>query len=335
MAVDTYSFNTMDAMKTPSISPSPSSDDPEYIRRRDLLDSAFTREVVEQMRLMIYGVVEHALDEINQKYVAPGKSFDLIQEFAAPVTMQIAYKVLGVPETDAGRLSSWDERSLEAYVNEMVDERITEPSGRERSDLISRLVREQYCKGLMSRDDIVELGLLVLGAGHVALVNSIGLGVLTLFQHPEQWAKVRRNPLAWAPSVVHECLRYNSIFSSPVSSAPGSPIAAEEQPATPQTESQNWSHHCRPSDPGKFDIYRNEYEPPQHESEHLSRLELEIALGTLFARFPGLRFDSTTAVDDNHTVNPVSPPQGTAAVAKLPVIVDTDAELHRILITCD
>ncbi|KAI1493384.1 cytochrome P450 [Biscogniauxia mediterranea] len=341
MAVYTHCFNTMNAIKTSSISPSPGLGCPEFTRQRDLLDSAFTPEVVEGMRLMIHGVVDRALDEISRKYVAPGKSFDLIEQFAAPVPMQIAYKVLGVPETDTGRLSSQDERSLKAYVDDMVDERITEPSGRESSDLISRLAREQYRKGLMSRDDIVELALLVLGAGHTALVNSIGLGVLTLFQHPDQWAKVRRNPLAWAPSVVHECLRYNSVSSSPMSSAPSSLVAAEEQPPpiTQAAGNQNWNYyHCQPSDPGMFDIRRNGYGPPERESEHLSRLELEIALGTLFARFPGLRLDSTAIIDDNTTtMSPIqSPTQGsTTAVAKLPVLVDTDAEMHRIIIACD
>ncbi|KAI1638083.1 cytochrome P450 [Biscogniauxia mediterranea] len=296
----------MNAIKTSSISPSPSLGGPEFTRQRELLDSAFTPEVVEEMRLMIHGVVDRALDEINRKYVAPGKSFDLIEQFAAPVPMHIAYKVLGVPETDTGRLSSQDERSLKAYVDDMVDERITEPSGRESSDLISRLAREQYRKGLMSRDDIAELALLVLGAGHTALVNSIGLGVLTLFQHPDQWAKVRRNPLAWAPSVVHECLRYNSVSSSLMSSAPSSLDAAEEQPPITQAGNQNWNYHCQPSDPGMFDIHRNGYGPPERESEHLSRLELEIALGTLFARFPGLRLDSTATIDDN-TTNAQSP----------------------------
>ncbi|KAI5921185.1 cytochrome P450 [Camillea tinctor] len=324
MATYTDSFNTMNAIKTMNNLPSPSLDDPEYIRQRDLLDSALTPEVVEEMRLMIHGVVNRVLDEINQKYVAPGKPFDLIEAFAAPVPTQIAYKVVGIPEEDVGQLLLQDEQSLEAYVDKMVDERITEPDSCNRGDLISRLAREQYRKGLMSRGDIVELALLVLGAGHAALVNSIGLGVLTLFQHPEQWAKVRRNPLAWAPSVVNECLRYNGLCSSATSSPDVTP--------SPQIWNGSWTHGRRPSDPQKFDIHRSGYAPPERQSEHLSRLELEIALGTLFARFPGLRFDSSAIRDVN---TPLVLPPGTAGVMKLPVQVDTDAEMHRILITCD
>ncbi|KAI1504844.1 cytochrome P450 [Biscogniauxia marginata] len=339
MEIYTNIYKTMDAIKTSSTFAPANMDGPEDARQRAMLDDAFTPEVVEEMRLMIHGVVDRVLDEINQKYVETGKPFDLIEEFAVPVPMQIACKLLGIPEDDVGRLSSNDEQTLRAYVDKLVDARIGK-SDREHGDLVSRLLREQYRKGVMSRDDIIELALLLLGSGNVALAHSIGLGVLTLFQHPEQWAKVRRNPLAWAPSVVDECLRYKTVSLSAPNS-PGTPAAKKTTPAiqsdkidrdltttTGAVQAGDWNRR-RPSDPDKFDIHRNGYGPHVRESEHLMRIELEIALGTLFSRFPGLRFDA--AVED---VMEWSPTQS-GGISKLPVLVDTDAEMHRILIACD
>ncbi|RWA06846.1 hypothetical protein EKO27_g8259, partial [Xylaria grammica] len=230
-------------------------DGSEHARLRKALDAEFAPETVNELRLMIHGVVDNALDTINRRYVEQGQPFDLVEEFTAPVPMRIICMIVGVPApdvvwlsqdtalgTDHPRDAAEDEkRVLVRYVSRLVDSRISgkdvnyweggqgpgaaekkkqgehEKEGglkdkgngcaRVHEGLISKLVRHQYETGNLERDEIVQLVYVVLTAGNAALINSIGLAVLTLFENKDELHKVRRNPLAFAPGLAAECLR--------------------------------------------------------------------------------------------------------------------------------
>ncbi len=361
-------------------------DGPEHTRLRKALDAEFTPHAIDELRLLIYGVVDNALDGINRRYVEQGQPFDLVEEFTAPVPMQIICKIVGVPApdivwlsqdtalgTDHPRDAAEDEKQLLVrYVGRLVDSRISgrdlkpweDGQGQEKGEnkkwggrkeerdlrdrgnecvhvhegLISKLVRLQYETGNLSRDEIVQLVYVVLTAGNAALINSIGLGLLTLLENEDELRKVRRNPLAFAPGLAAECLRYNSTSALDCRRAvtddltlAGTPIAKGEGVIC-AVQSADRDEHATHR-PDVFDLHRKY---PAHDllgfgygahrclGEYLAKAELEIALATLFARFPGLKLHGTTEALE------FTGPRENMGVLRLPVFVDPNVQLHRI-----
>ncbi|KAI0970603.1 cytochrome P450 [Xylaria arbuscula] len=77
-------------------------------------------------------------------------------------------------------------------------------------NIIIRLVKEQLTPGNLTEDDITTLGFLVLTAGNDALIDSIGLGTMTLLQHLNQLSDFKKNPRL-ATKVVNEITRYHTV----------------------------------------------------------------------------------------------------------------------------
>ncbi|GAW21274.1 hypothetical protein ANO14919_107930 [Xylariales sp. No.14919] len=362
-------------------------DGSEHARLRKALDAEFAPETVNELRLMIHGVVDNALDTINRRYVEQGQPFDLVEEFTAPVPMQIICMIVGVPAPDVVWLSQDtalgtdhprdavedEKRVLVRYVSRLVDSRISgkdvnyweggqgpgeaekkKQGGHEKEGglkdkgngcarvhegLISKLVRHQYETGNLSRDEIVQLVYVVLTAGNAALINSIGLAVLTLFENKDELHKVRRNPLAFAPGLAAECLRYNTTSALDCRRAAtddltlaGTTIAKGDGVicAVQSADRDERATHR----PDVFDLHRKY---PAHDllgfgygahrclGEHLARTELEIALATLFARFPGLKLHGDAEELE------FTGPRENMGVLRLPVFVDPNVQLHRII----
>jgi cytochrome P450 len=128
----------------------------------------------------------------------------------------------------------------------------------------------------------------------------VGLSVVTLLQHPEQLADALADP-ALLRSAVDELLRYHSITISGVVRAAaedlevgGHPIAADDGVAF-SLLAANHDEQVFP-DPSRFDIHRDArqhlaYGHGVHQciGMVLANVELEIALGSLFRRFPDLQ----------------------------------------------
>ncbi|EFY96295.2 Cytochrome P450 CYP55A19 [Metarhizium robertsii ARSEF 23] len=140
---------------------------------------------------------------------------DLVKEFALPVPSYIIYTILGVPFSDleyltqqvatrsngsgtareASTVSQTDGvtcRELLNYIGTLVDKRLAEP----KNDLISELVVNQ-------------IAFLLLVAGNATLVNMINLGIVTLFQHPDQLDQLKSDP-SRAGAFVKELCRYHT-----------------------------------------------------------------------------------------------------------------------------
>ena len=141
---------------------------------------------------------------------------------------------------------------------------------------------------------------LLLNAGHEASVNGFGNGMVALFRHPEQQARLVADPWGLAPTAVEEFLRYDAplhLFERTakqdteiggVAVAKGEKIAAllgsaGRDPAEFAT-------------PDELDVGRD---PNPHIGfgggihfclgAPLARLELQISLPLLLERFPGIQ----------------------------------------------
>jgi cytochrome P450 len=136
-------------------------------------------------------------------------------------------------------------------------------------------------------------------AGFDTTVNLIASGALALLTHPQEMARLRRDP-SLLPSAVEELLR----FTSPVNHANDRfttedvPIGDVVIPAGewvfPATSAANWDPAQFP-DPGRLDLGRDTsgHVAFGHGVHHclgapLARMEAEVAVGGLLARFPGI-----------------------------------------------
>ncbi|MEV5509434.1 cytochrome P450 [Streptomyces orinoci] len=281
-------------------------DDPEHNRQRRMLIPRFGLKQIAAMRPRIQQIVDTLIDRM----LAGGNRADLVPEFALPVPSMVICELLGVPYADHEFFESRSRvmlnadsleeirlarEDVKAYLQRLVDAKRAEPG----EGLLDDLIAERLADGHLDREELVMLALILLVAGHETTANMISLGTFTLLQHPDQLAMLRAEPQL-VPGAVEELLRYLSIADGMVRVATedvevgGETIRAGEgvligtsvinrDPAAYQ-------------DPDTLDLRRSArhhvafgYGIHQCLGQNLARVELEIALATLFARIPTLR----------------------------------------------
>ena len=288
-------------------------DDPEHARLRRMVTSSFTIKRVETMRPGVQQIVDDLIDEM----LAGPKPVDLMQAFALPVPSLVICQLLGVPYDDhesfqenskilINRDASGEERRaaggrLFQYLDGLIGQKITNPG----DDLLSSLV-ERIGNGELTRPEAVQMGVLMLLAGHETTANMIALGTLALLEHPDQLAVLREtdDPVL-VSSAVEELLRYLhithngrrrvalediEIASETIRAGEGVVLAGDIANRDPSVF----------PDPDVLDLRRN---PRRHVAfgfgvhqclgQPLARMELQVVYSTLYKRIPTLRLATT------------------------------------------
>ncbi|GHF46419.1 MULTISPECIES: cytochrome P450 [Streptomyces] len=281
-------------------------DDPEHARQRRMLIPSFGVKRMAAVRPMIQRDVDRLLDAMLEK----GPTADLVSGFALPVPSLAICALLDVPYSDH---DFFEERSrdfvgaktsaeadaafgqLYAYLHGLIQRKQAEPG----DGLLDELIAVQLAEGALDLDELTMITLVLLVAGHETTVNAIALGALTLLQHPEQLEMLQRDP-GMISQVVEELLRFTSVSDFMVRMAKedievgGQTIKAGDAVLVSIT----LMNHDEASyeDPYTFDVRRNArhhvgfgHGIHQCLGQNLARAELEIALGSLFARIPGLK----------------------------------------------
>lgn len=291
-------------------------DDPVHKRLRDLVQKAFTRRVVENLRDRIGSLV----DELVTKLIDLERA-DLLTELAYPLPIIVICELLGVPPEDrhafhdqardfASRFEIQPLRTPESeargeqattFFVEYFDRLIAEKRAKPGDDLISSLAAVEDEGDRLTHDEMLATCLLILFAGHETTANLIGNGVLALLRNRDQWERLVEHP-ALARSAVEELLRYDTpvqiilrVTLEDVSIADmkietGSPIGLLLGSAN-----RDPSHF---PDPDRLDITREQAPIVAFGSgihfclgAPLARLEAQIAFETLARRVPELRLD--------------------------------------------
>jgi len=283
-------------------------DGPDHTRLRTLVHKAFTPSLVERLRERI----QSACDELLDDSAIDGR-MDLMNDYALPLPLTIIAELLGIPAEDRSRLHSLTRSTLSAsnlldtlrslpdqrmalrQLRKLIAERRREP----RADLITALVQAEEAGDKLSEHELVATIFLLLIAGYETTVNLIGNGALALLQHPEERERFEREP-ALAGSAIEEVLRYTSPLDMATQRFAREDVTIRDI-TIPQGDvviavigSANHDDTQFP-DPETFDITR---EPNKHlafgQGLHfcigapLARMEGQIALMTLFRRFPNL-----------------------------------------------
>jgi cytochrome P450 len=195
---------------------------PAHTRQRALLNRAFTARVVEGLRPHIAARAEALLAGLRTR----GR-FDVVADYAFPLTLAVIADLLGIPHDDLERVKAWsltiaavldykrtwdvmaegNRMALDfaAYLESIIGARRARP----RDDLITRLLAVTAAEERLSEEELISLVIMLLFAGHETTVNLISAGTLLLLENPTQLALFRARPHL-TDTAVDECLRLHS-----------------------------------------------------------------------------------------------------------------------------
>ena len=199
-------------------------DEPDHRRLRSLVDQAFQRQSISQLRPRIEELVDLQLDFVEEFAARNGGEVDLVEHLARPIPLAVICEMLGLPEEDRAKFKQWFAgfanmksilggilkllpglRKTMKYLRGQFEQVRQEP----RQGLITALVQAEQAGDRLSDDELLSMAMLLLLAGHETTVHLISNSILTVLQLPE----VRRSLLAdWSQveSAVEEILRYCS-----------------------------------------------------------------------------------------------------------------------------
>jgi cytochrome P450 len=295
-------------------------DPPKHTRLRRLANHAFRPPVIDAMRERIEAVTDELIDALP----ADGTPFDLMAALAQPLPVRVICDILGLPREDFATTKAWSDAL--AIVVEPVRRRAElEAAGRaavemadylrahvaahraagRRDDLLGTLVAAMDDGGALSDDELLGNLILLFIAGHETTTNLIGNGVLTLLRHPGELARLRADP-ALIAGAVEEILRFEGSVNF-LARHPLEPYRVGDATVMPDETiffmlgAANRDPAAFP-DPDRFDVART----PNHQlgfgagihhciGAPLARLEAQVAIGRLLARFPAL--EALEAVD--------------------------------------
>lgn len=203
-------------------------DPPEHTVLRMLLNKLFTPVAIERYRPMVRKIVQKALDKV----VHTGK-MEVIRDFAYDIPMSVILELIGAPDLDRDKIKEWSEaigvfffikadeprrreiacegiNSLVEYITPLIQQRRDHPG----IDLISLLISAEEA-GQITYNDVLATCVLLIFGGHETTMNLIANGTLALMEHPEQWEKLRDNPV-FLKRAVEELLRYDGSVKSTV-----------------------------------------------------------------------------------------------------------------------
>jgi len=194
-------------------------DPPYHTRVRRHIVSALTPRVLQSMEPAVIALVDRLLDRLGER-----RNFDLIEEFAAAIPIEVIGNLLQVPHEDRDPLRGWSLAILGAleptlteqqqaagnravreftdYLQLLVSDRRARPSD---DDLLSRLLQEKD----LTLPELLHNCVFLLNAGHETTTNLIGNGLSLLLSSPQSLQRLRREPELMV-TAVEECLRFES-----------------------------------------------------------------------------------------------------------------------------
>jgi cytochrome P450 len=305
-------------------------DGPEHLRLRRLVAPAFTPQRATRFRPRLAAITGRLLDELATH--AEDGVVELVSHFARPLPMDVICELVGIPAADRLRWREYgatvaagmgpDFGAAVPAIIEGAKEAVARGRAEPGDDLIGDLVRAQTDDGdRLSDTELVTLVWHLVLAGQTP-VNLIANSVEALLTHPDQLAALRADPALW-PRAVEELMRWCSPqllttprFAREDVEIDGVLVRQGERVTAAMVAADRDPRVF--DEPGRLDVTRTG--PPQLGFSHgphfclgasLARVQTEVALSSLFARFP----DLALAVEDV----PRAPDGGTWRPAALPL----------------
>jgi len=200
-------------------------DPPQHVRLRRLVNKGFTPRMVAQLEPSVREITNRIIDE-----VAPRGGCDFVTDIAALLPLGVICAMMGVPREDWGLLFALTNRVLGSddpeYQTVAGDGRetanqglremfgyfvrlVTERREERRDDLISVLTGAEIDGESLTDEEILYFCYLLILAGNETTRNAISGGMLALFEHPAERARLATDA-ALLPPAVEEILRWTS-----------------------------------------------------------------------------------------------------------------------------
>lgn len=195
-------------------------DAPYHTRVRRPIVEALSPSVLRGLEAGITSLVDSLLVRLQDL-----RRFDLVEDFAAHIPVEVIGNLLCVPREDRGPLRGWSLAILGAleatttaaqrqqgneavseftrYLRELIGERRRHPGPD--TDLLTRLLREKE----LSEDELLQNCVFLLNAGHETTTNIIANGLHLLLRTPGAAQRLREDPRLAGPAI-EECLRLES-----------------------------------------------------------------------------------------------------------------------------
>ncbi len=292
-------------------------DPPEHGRVRGLMQAVFRPESVARLRPRIAHIADALLDAID-----PTEPFDAMAQLARPLPVRVIALLLGVDPGDSADLMRWSD-DLAAFIGAPQPTRTLALRARTsvlaltgyfqqqlhrphdaRPDTLLAVLRQARAVGALKDDaEFLAQCAMLLFAGHETTRNLLGNGLYALLTHPGQWQCLLDDPDR-APGAVRELLRYDSPVQysgrrvTTALTLHGQRLERGDL-VLPLIGSAN-RDPARHAQPEQLDIMRPDPGALAFGSgihaclgAALTRLEAEVALRQLLARWPRLRLAST------------------------------------------
>jgi cytochrome P450 len=281
---------------------------PDHTRLRRLVSSSFTARRVQALRPRIAQMVDDLLEPMSGEV-------DFVQALGFPLPVNVIGELLGIPEPDRAQFQTlvrdWTQvlevitsevlavadpaaATIREYLADLTAERRRRPG----DDLISALVAAEEDGERLTEDELLTMAALLFAAGFETTTNLLGNSVVALLHNPDQLESLRDRP-DLAADAVEELLRFDTpvqlvsrlawddVEIAGVSMAGGERIVAYLGAGNRDPE--------RFADPDRLDLARPDNAPLSFGGgihfclgAPLARLEAQIAIPALLARFPRL-----------------------------------------------
>jgi cytochrome P450 len=194
-------------------------DDPQHRMLRQLVNKGFTTRAL--------GVLEGDLEERANALInefPEGQNFDFVQAFARELPLQAICMILGVPQDDRTELCNLIEQGLatdspnvvaieyikkiQVYARDIVDEKRRNPADDILSTIVHATLADEGGRKLTD-EELVNFFILLFPAGAETTRNSFGAGLRALIEHPDQLARLRREPELMRPAI-EEIVRWTT-----------------------------------------------------------------------------------------------------------------------------
>ena len=205
-----------------------------HLRHRNIVSRAFTPRMVSMLSERARRYADEAIDAL-----AGRSSGEFVTDLAVPVPMRIIADMLGVADGDLLRFREWSDAMISgtdpdggernmaraaALVGELgqyIGAKVAERRARPQDDILSRIVAaaddgvlEELPDGMEASarfdpDEVKDMALFLLIAGNETTRNGIAQGMLALFEHPEERARLAADPSLWA-TAADEILRWTA-----------------------------------------------------------------------------------------------------------------------------
>lgn len=290
-------------------------DPPQHTRQRAFVNRGFTPRMIGRLEKHIDEICHGLLDEVQDSGTA-----DFVTEIAAPLPLWVICELVGAPVEDRDRIfklsnvliGSADPEfqigpqaqqnaaaEIYAYGAALAARRRAEPA----DDIVTRLLQPNDDGEALTSDEFDLFFLLLTVAGNETTRNAAAGGMLALFEHPDQWERLVKDP-GLIPTAAEEIVRWVSPVNLFRRTALRDTELGGKQIAAGDKVVVFYSSANRDESvfalPDQFDVARD---PNPHVGfggggphfclgRHLAAMELRILLQALTERMPGIRLDA-------------------------------------------